>query len=55
MIESRQVPFLVEVAWFVIDDHHVKPCHWCHPDSWCPRFTAARARLLAWRLAGDPR
>ncbi|MET8371274.1 hypothetical protein ABZU42_16270 [Micromonospora profundi] len=49
------MPFLVEVAWFVIADHHVEPCHRCHPDGWCPRYVAARGRLLAWRLAGGPR
>ncbi|WP_158273910.1 hypothetical protein [Micromonospora sp. RP3T] len=49
------MPFLVEVAWFVVDDHHVKPCHRCYSDGWYPRYAAAHARLLAWRLAGDPR
>jgi hypothetical protein len=44
-----EVPFFVQVAWFVLDAHTVKRCHRCSPDGWCPRVAVSRARLLAWR------
>ncbi|MBY8870718.1 hypothetical protein K7640_02535 [Micromonospora sp. PLK6-60] len=55
MIERPEVPFLVQVAWFVLDDHTFKRCAWCHPDGWCPRVALSRAQILAWRRVRDLR
>ncbi|SCL15311.1 hypothetical protein GA0074694_1150 [Micromonospora inyonensis] len=51
--ERRDVPFLVQMSWAVLDYHRVQRCRRCHPDGWCPRVAVARARILAWRRVKD--
>ncbi|GIJ28084.1 hypothetical protein Vqi01_32460 [Micromonospora qiuiae] len=49
MTERPEMPFLVQVAWFILDDHRVKRCPRCHLDGWCPRVAVSRAQVLAWQ------
>ncbi|ADU06425.1 hypothetical protein ML5_0883 [Micromonospora sp. L5] len=59
MIERREVPFLVQSAWYCLDYHRHARCWKCTDTGSCVMREAARNRIREWRrfrhLWGWPR
>ncbi|MFI6822065.1 hypothetical protein ACIBJE_14080 [Micromonospora sp. NPDC050187] len=49
MTVYREVPFLVQAAWYCLDHHRHSRCPRCTETGFCPMVDAARARIRTWR------
>ncbi|WBB78647.1 hypothetical protein O7606_20900 [Micromonospora sp. WMMD882] len=45
----RRTPYLVQLAWYVLEYHRHHRCPECADGDSCPAVRVARSRITAWR------